>query len=96
MKITLRERGEGMYISSIQSVDGQEIIGTTSANATRPPETEAPATVPAAVTTQPATEAVAVTNEDGEAVTDDNGETVGTTAAETATGTTAEQTEELS
>lgn len=100
MKITLRERGEGMYISSIQSVDGQEIIGTTAANATRPPETEAPATVPAAVTTQPATEAVAVTNEDGEAVTDDNGETVtefvavGTTAAETETGTTAEQTEE--
>ena len=99
-ELLLRERGEGMYISSIQSVDGQEIIGTTAANATRPPETEAPATVPAAVTTQPATEAVAVTNEDGEAVTDDNGETVtefvtvGTTAAETETGTTAEQTEE--
>lgn len=56
--------------------------------------------MPAAVTTQPATEAVSVTNEDGEAVTDDNGETVtefvtvGTTAAETETGTTAEQTEE--
>ncbi|MDY5949537.1 MAG: hypothetical protein SPJ42_09915, partial [Oscillospiraceae bacterium] len=28
MKITLRERSGGMYVSSIQSADGQEVIGT--------------------------------------------------------------------
>lgn len=73
MKITLRERSGGMYISSIQAVDGQEIIG--SAPATRPPETEATTliNVPA---TEVVTSGVAVTNEDGEDVTDEDGEVV--------------------
>lgn len=73
MKITLRERSGGMYVASIQAVDGQEVIG--SMPATRPPETET-ATEP--LPTQPATQilttAVPVTDEDGEEVTDDDGE----------------------
>lgn len=73
MKITLRERGDGMYISSIQSVDGQEVVGSTSAQTTRPPETEILSTT---AVTVPATEAVEVTDESGEAVTDENGEAV--------------------
>lgn len=73
MKITLRERGDGMYISSIQSVDGQEVVGSTSVQTTRPPETEILSTT---AVTVPATEAVEVTDESGEAVTDENGEAV--------------------
>lgn len=73
MKITLRERGDGMYISSIQSVDGQEVVGSTSAQTTRPPETEILSTT---AVTVPATEAVEVTDESGETVTDENGEAV--------------------
>lgn len=73
MKITLRERGDGMYISSIQSVDGQEVVGSTSAQTTRPPETEILSTT---AVTVPVTEAVEVTDESGEAVTDENGEAV--------------------
>lgn len=73
MKITLRERGDGMYISSIQSVDGQEVVGSTSAQTTRAPETEILSTT---AVTVPATEAVEVTDESGEAVTDENGEAV--------------------
>ncbi len=77
MKITLRERSGGMmYVSSIQAVDGQEVIGTT--EPTRAPETE-PTTV-----VEETTEAVAdepVTDENGEIVTtepvtDENGEVV--------------------
>lgn len=85
MKITLRERGDGMYISSIQSVDGQEVVGSTSAQTTRPPETEILSTT---AVTVPATEAVEVTDENGETVTDENGEAVTeyvTVAPETAT-----------
>ncbi len=85
MKITLRERGDGMYISSIQSVDGQEVVGSTSAQTTRPPETEILSTT---TVTVPATEAVEVTDENGETVTDKNGEAVTeyvTVAPETAT-----------
>ncbi len=79
MKITLRERSGGMmYVSSIQAVDGQEVIGTT--EPTRAPETE-PTTV-----VEETTEAVAdepVTDENGEIVTtepltDENGEVVTT------------------
>lgn len=73
MKITLRERGDGMYISSIQSVDGQEVVGSTSAQTTRPPETEILSTT---AVTVPATEAVEVTDESGETVMDENGEAV--------------------
>lgn len=72
MKITLRERSGGMYIASIQSVDGQEVIG--SAPATRPPEIET-TTELIPVSTQPEiqTSAVAVTDENGEEVTDESG-----------------------
>ncbi len=77
MKITLRERSGGMmYVSSIQAVDGQEVIGTT--EPTRAPETEPTTAV------EETTEAVAdepVTDENGEIVsnepvTDGNGEVV--------------------
>lgn len=85
MKITLRERDGGMYVSSIQAVDGQEVIGTT--ESTRAPETEEETTLPPE--TQAAeTTAVAQTDEDGnviteEAVTDENGEPVTTEETET-------------
>lgn len=94
MKITLRERSGGMYIASIQAVDGQEVIG--SMPATRPPETETTEilTVPTQPATQVLTTAVPVTDENGEEVTDDDGETVTeivtviqeVTTAETVTG----------
>ncbi len=80
MKITLRERSGGMmYVSSIQSVDGQEVIGTT--EPTRAPETEyqtEPSTV--AETTQAVTVEL-ITDENGEIITaepetDENGETI--------------------
>lgn len=85
MKITLRERDGGMYVSSIQAVDGQEVIGTT--ESTRAPETEEETTLPPE--TQAAeTTAVAQTDENGnviteEAVTDENGEPVTTEESET-------------
>lgn len=77
MKITLRERSGGLYVSSIQSVDGQEVIG--SAPATRAPEIETTApvtetTLPA--TTEPITEIVEVTDEDGDTVYGDDGNAV--------------------
>ncbi len=80
MKITLRERSGGMYVSSIQSVDGQEIIGTT--NSTRAPETEATTLAPATEITETSS-TVPATDENGEpiteeAVTDENGEIVTT------------------
>ncbi len=77
MKITLRERSGGMYIASIQAVDGQEVIG--SAPATRAPEIETVSetvTVPEQPATEILTSAVPVTDEDGEEVTDDEGEAV--------------------
>lgn len=77
MKITLRERDGGMYISSIQATDIQEVIGTTEH---REPIEEETTTVPAVTqeesTTVPLTTAVPVTDEDGEEVTDENGDTV--------------------
>ena len=79
MKITLRERSGGMmYVSSIQSVDGQEVIGTT--EPTRAPETEEETTAAVVETTAAVTE-VPVTDENGEIVTtepvtDENGEVV--------------------
>lgn len=82
MKITLRERSGGMmYVSSIQAVDGQEVIGTT--EPTREPETESSTVV------EETTEAVSdepVTDENGEIVitepvTDENGEVVTTEPA---------------
>ena len=79
MKITLRERGGGiMYVSSIQSTDGNEVIGTTKQREERPAETLAPETTVAEAET---TQAVPVTDENGEVVStepvsDENGETV--------------------
>lgn len=78
MKITLRERSGGMmYVSSIQSTDGQEVIGTTQRREERPSETEPAATLP--VTTEGST--VPATDENGEAITeepltDENGEVI--------------------
>lgn len=72
MKITLRERDGGMYVSSIQAVDGQEIIGTTERRETEPETT----TEVIETTSAPLTTAVPVTDEYGEEVTDENGETV--------------------
>lgn len=74
MKITLRERSEGMYISSIQATDGQEVIGTTKKVEYIEPETDT--TIPVISTTAPLTTSVAVTDENGEEVTDENGDTV--------------------
>lgn len=76
MKITLRERDGGMYISSIQATDIQEVIGTTK-HRDEPVEEET-TTIPAVTetTTAPLTTAVPVTDEDGEEVTDENGDTV--------------------
>lgn len=99
MKITLRERSEGMYISSIQSADGQEVVGTTKKIEYREPETET--TLPLISTTAPLTTSVAVTDEDGEEVTDENGDTVTeyvvvteeTSESETAEDTAEEETE---
>lgn len=72
MKITLRERDGGMYVSSIQAVDGQEIIGTTERRETEPETT----TEVIETTSAPLSTAVPVTDEYGEEVTDENGETV--------------------
>lgn len=76
MKITLRERDGGMYISSIQATDIQEVIGTTK-HRDEPVEEET-TTLPAVTetTTAPLTTAVPVTDEDGEEMTDENGDTV--------------------
>lgn len=75
MKITIRERDGGRYISSIQATDVQEVIGTTQRR--EEPATEA-TTLPVETetTTTPLTTAVPVTDENGEEVTDENGETV--------------------
>lgn len=65
MKITLRERSGGMYVSSIQSADGQEVIGTA------PPTQAVPATAPPVSTPPETSEAVTA-----EPMTDENGEPV--------------------
>ncbi len=80
MEITLRERSGGiMYVASIKSTDGNEVIGTTQRREEPPAETEAPETVPAIAETQP----VPVTDENGEIITtepltDENGEIITT------------------
>ena len=89
MKITLRERSRGMmYVSSIQAVDGQEVIG--SMPATRAPEIEtATETQPVPTMPEIQTSAVAVTDEDGDEVTDASGVAVTeivTIVPETTTG----------
>ncbi len=68
MKITFRERSGGMYVSSIQAVDGQEIIGTTERK-TEPVTEET--TLPPVETTIPETSAESVpeTDENGEIIT---------------------------
>lgn len=80
MKITLRERSGGaLYVSSIQSVGVQEVVGTT--KSVDEPETEP---VQESTTVPESTEAVqseVMTNENGEIittvpVTDENGEVV--------------------
>lgn len=96
MKITLRERSGGMYISSIQAVDGQEVIGTT--EQTRAPETEATTLSAVEQTTEIPSSTVPATDENGEpiteeAVTDENGEPVTDEAQEEET-TSDEETEE--
>ncbi|MBQ2842021.1 MAG: hypothetical protein IJE72_03200 [Clostridia bacterium] len=82
MKITLRERSGGMmYVSSIQSTDGQEIIGTTQRREERPSETEPVSAL--SVTTEALS--VPETNENGEPlteelITDENGDVITTEA----------------
>lgn len=81
MKITLRERSGGMmYVSSIQSTDGNEVIGTTQRREEQPPETEPETTLPAVAETSTT---VPATDENGEiitveALTDENGEVITT------------------
>lgn len=80
MKITLRERSGGMmYVSSIQAVDGQEVIGTT--EPTRAPETEFEAEPSTVIETTQTVLTEPMTDENGEIittepVTDENGEVV--------------------
>lgn len=95
MKITLRERDGGMYISSIQATDVQEVIGTTKHREPIEEETTVPEAEETEVTV-PVT-AVPVTDENGEEVTDENGETVTeyiTVAQESTTSETDETTSE--
>lgn len=68
MKITLRERSDGLYVSSIQAVDGQEIIGTTERK-TEPVTEET--TLPLIETTIPEipSQPVPETDENGEVIT---------------------------
>lgn len=78
MKITLRKGSDGtMYVSSIQSTDSNEVIGTTKRREEQPSETEAVETLPAIAETQP----VPATDENGEVITtepltDENGEII--------------------
>ncbi len=74
MKITLRERDGGRYISSIQATDVQEVIGTTQRREDPTETTTLP--VEEETTAAPLTTVVPVTDEDGEEVTDENGDTV--------------------
>ena len=80
MKITLRERSGGMmYVSSIQSTDGQEVIGTTKRREEPLPEPETTTLIPA----ETETSTVPATDENGEIITtepltDENGEIITT------------------
>lgn len=81
MKITLRERSGGlMYVSSIQSTDGQEVIGTTQRREEQPSETELATTLPVADETSTT---IPATDENGEIITEEpltekNGEVITT------------------
>ncbi len=85
MKITLRERSGGnLYVSSIQSVAGQEVIGTT--EPVREPETEPVEETTTVPETTDATQTEVMTDENGEVVTtepvtDENGDIVTTEPA---------------
>ncbi len=80
MKITLRERSGGMmYVSSIQAVDGQEVIGTT--EPAREPESEIETEASTVIETTQELSTEPLTDENGEIittepVTDENGEAV--------------------
>lgn len=85
MKITLRERSGGMmYVSSIQAVDGQEVIGTT--EPAREPESEIETEASTVTETTQEVSTEPLTDENGEIittepVTDENGEAVTEEAA---------------
>lgn len=85
MKITLRERSGGMmYVSSIQTVDGQEVIGTT--EPAREPETEIETEASTVTETTQEVSTEPLTDENGEIITtepitDENGEAVTEEAA---------------
>ncbi len=76
MKITLRERNGGMYISSIQNADAQEVIAETARYVTEPAEAQTesvPVSAAESTTAQPQTVIAEVTDEDGDTIYDDNG-----------------------
>lgn len=77
MKITLRERSGGMYISSIQAADGQEIASQILME-THHEEPEPEETSTEVPTQEPETTIENVTDEYGNEVTDENGENVTT------------------
>lgn len=68
MKITLRERSGGMYVSSIQAVDGQEIIGTTTRR-TEPVTEETTLPTVETILSETTAETVPETDENGEIIT---------------------------
>lgn len=70
MKITLRERSGGMYVSSIQAADGQE-IAVQKTEPSRPPETEETTTVPVTETVSETETTEPLTDENGEVVTEE-------------------------
>lgn len=76
MKITLRERNGGMYISSIQNTDAQEVIAETARYVTEPLETQAESVPAESTAVHPQTVIAEVTDEDGDTVYDDNGEVI--------------------
>lgn len=86
MKITLRERSGGMYISSIQAADSQEIasqfINTTTVTQT---VTESEADISSSESSTQAALTQAVTDENGNTITTEAGDSVTVTTAPQAT-----------
>lgn len=77
MKITLRERSGGMYISSIQATDGQEVIGSSFSS------TQTSAYIEETVLSSSAAETLAQTDSDTANETDESGNTaISSSAAE--------------
>lgn len=77
MKITLRERSGGMYISSIQATDGQEVIGSSFSS------TQTSAYIEETVLSSSAAETLAQTDSDTANETDESGDTaISSSAAE--------------